>query len=156
MARQPRRVVFDSEARLPLDSQLVRSTDEAPLIVDLRPRRRRARATEGLEAAGVEVIVVSGENEGARVAAALDELGARGIQSVLLEGGPHLAGAFFDAGEIDVVRAFVAPMLAGGRHAKAPVEGEGVERIAAGPARSVHRGRANRRRRADLARLKEW
>jgi diaminohydroxyphosphoribosylaminopyrimidine deaminase/5-amino-6-(5-phosphoribosylamino)uracil reductase len=77
------------------------------------------------------VIVAAGENESARVADALDELGSRGIQSVLLEGGPHLAGAFLDAGEIDVMHTFVAPMLAGGRNARVPVEGEGVERIAA-------------------------
>ena len=51
---------------------------------------------------------------------ALDELGARDIQSLLLEGGPHLAGAFLEAGEIDEARLFVAPMLAGGRDARAP------------------------------------
>jgi diaminohydroxyphosphoribosylaminopyrimidine deaminase/5-amino-6-(5-phosphoribosylamino)uracil reductase len=128
--RQPSRVVFDSEARLPLDSKLVQSTQEAPLIV-ICGRAAPRTATEGLEAAGAEVIVVTGQNEGARVAAALDELGSRGIQSVLLEGGPHLTGAFLDAGEIDVAATFVAPMLAGGRNAKPPVEGEGVERIAA-------------------------
>ena len=69
------------------------------------------------------------ENEGARVRSALSELGARGIQSLLLEGGPHLAGAFLDSGEIDEVRLFVAPMLVGGRHARAPLEGQGVEAI---------------------------
>ena len=41
---------------------------------------------------------------------ALDELGARDIQSLLLEGGPHLAGAFLEAGEIDEARMFVAPL----------------------------------------------
>jgi diaminohydroxyphosphoribosylaminopyrimidine deaminase/5-amino-6-(5-phosphoribosylamino)uracil reductase len=122
--------VFDSEARLPLDSQLVRSTDQAPLIV-ICGRAAPRTATEALTAAGAEVIVVAGENEGARVQAALDELGSRGIQSLLLEGGPHLAGAFLDAGEIDVMHTFVAPMIAGGRNAKPPVEGEGAERIAA-------------------------
>jgi diaminohydroxyphosphoribosylaminopyrimidine deaminase/5-amino-6-(5-phosphoribosylamino)uracil reductase len=77
----------------------------------------------------VEVIVAPGENEGARVRSALSELGARGVQSLLLEGGPHLAGAFLDAGEIDEVRLFVAPMLVGGRHARVPLEGQGVEAI---------------------------
>jgi diaminohydroxyphosphoribosylaminopyrimidine deaminase/5-amino-6-(5-phosphoribosylamino)uracil reductase len=48
---------------------------------------------------------------------------------VLLEGGPHLAGAFLDAGEIDEVRLFLAPLLLGGRTARDPLEGEGVERI---------------------------
>ena len=128
--RQPHRVVFDSEARLPLDSKLVRSTDEATLTV-ICGRAAGRRPVEALKAAGAEVIVVAGQNEGARVGAALDELGSRGIQSLLLEGGPHLAGAFLDAGEIDIAHTFIAPILAGGRNAKAPVEGQGVERIAA-------------------------
>ena len=96
------------------------------LVVDVdKPTVRAA-----LEAAGVEVIVAPGENEGARVRSALSELGARGVQSLLLEGGPHLAGAFLDAGEIDEIRLFLAPLVIGGRTARDPLEGEGVERIA--------------------------
>jgi diaminohydroxyphosphoribosylaminopyrimidine deaminase / 5-amino-6-(5-phosphoribosylamino)uracil reductase len=52
-----------------------------------------------------------------RSAALVDELallGADGVQSLLLEGGPTLAGAFFDAGLIDKVLIFVAPLLGGG------------------------------------------
>jgi diaminohydroxyphosphoribosylaminopyrimidine deaminase/5-amino-6-(5-phosphoribosylamino)uracil reductase len=128
VARQPRRVVFDSEARLPADSNLVSSAHEVPLLLVCSRGAQRA-ATDALEAAGVEVIVATGENEEARVRSALTELGARGIQSLLLEGGPHLAGAFHDADEIDEVRLFVAPMLAGGRHARMPLEGQGVESI---------------------------
>jgi diaminohydroxyphosphoribosylaminopyrimidine deaminase/5-amino-6-(5-phosphoribosylamino)uracil reductase len=48
----------------------------------------------------------------------------------LLEGGPRLAGAFLDAGEVDEARFFLAPILVGGRAARDPLEGEGVERIA--------------------------
>jgi diaminohydroxyphosphoribosylaminopyrimidine deaminase/5-amino-6-(5-phosphoribosylamino)uracil reductase len=128
--RQPRRVVFDSEARLPLSAQLVRTAGEIPLTVICRRAASRT-ATEALEAAGAEVIVVSGENEAARVRAALDELGEREVQSLLLEGGPHLAGAFLDAGEIDAMAVFVAPIVAGGRHARGPLEGQGAEAIAA-------------------------
>ena len=61
---------------------------------------------------------------------ALDQLGAAGIGSILLEGGPHLAGAFLDAGEVDEVRLFLAPVILGGRTARDPIEGEGVELIA--------------------------
>jgi diaminohydroxyphosphoribosylaminopyrimidine deaminase/5-amino-6-(5-phosphoribosylamino)uracil reductase len=74
--------------------------------------------------------VASGENEPARVRSALDALGAAGIASLMLEGGPHLAGAFLDAGEIDELRLFVAPIVLGGRTARDPLEGEGAERIA--------------------------
>jgi diaminohydroxyphosphoribosylaminopyrimidine deaminase / 5-amino-6-(5-phosphoribosylamino)uracil reductase len=128
VTRQPARVVFDSEARLPASSQLVRTAGEVPLYLVCSRGATRA-STDALEAAGAEVIVAPGENEGARVRSALSELGARGIQSLLLEGGPHLAGAFLDSGEIDEVRLFVAPMLVGGRHARAPLEGQGVEAI---------------------------
>jgi diaminohydroxyphosphoribosylaminopyrimidine deaminase/5-amino-6-(5-phosphoribosylamino)uracil reductase len=74
--------------------------------------------------------VATGQNESARVAHALDELGARELQSLLLEGGPHLSGAFLEAGEIDEARIFVAPVLAGGREARTVVEGLGAEAIA--------------------------
>jgi diaminohydroxyphosphoribosylaminopyrimidine deaminase / 5-amino-6-(5-phosphoribosylamino)uracil reductase len=127
--RQPRRVVFDSLARLPLSSQLVCLTSEVPLIIVVSRAAARTE-TDALEAAGAEVIVATGENEQARVRSALDQLGGHGIASILLEGGPHLAGAFLDAGEIDEVRLFLAPMLLGGRSARDPLEGEGVERIA--------------------------
>jgi diaminohydroxyphosphoribosylaminopyrimidine deaminase/5-amino-6-(5-phosphoribosylamino)uracil reductase len=92
--------------------------------------RAAARAdTDALEAAGAQVLVATGENEPARVRAALDQLGSLGVASVLLEGGPHLAGAFLDAGEIDEIRLFLAPLRPAGRAPRDPLEGEGVERI---------------------------
>ena len=127
--RQPRRIVFDSLARLPLASQLVRDARQIPLTVVVSRAAPRS-ATEGLETHGVEVIVATGENEPARICDALDQLGAQGLTSILLEGGPHLAGAFLDAGEIDEVRLFLAALVLGGRTARDPLEGEGVERVA--------------------------
>jgi diaminohydroxyphosphoribosylaminopyrimidine deaminase / 5-amino-6-(5-phosphoribosylamino)uracil reductase len=128
LPRQPRRVVFDSLARLPIGSQLVSAVDRIPLTVVAS--RAAARAdTDALEAAGVQVLVATGENEPARVRSALEQLGASGVASVLLEGGPHLAGAFLDAEEVDEIRLFLAPILLGGRTARDPLEGEGVERI---------------------------
>jgi diaminohydroxyphosphoribosylaminopyrimidine deaminase / 5-amino-6-(5-phosphoribosylamino)uracil reductase len=132
VSRQPRRVVFDSEARLPLDSQLVRGVAEVPITV-VCSRAAARTSVQALESAGVDVIVATGQNEAARVKHALDELGAREVQSLLLEGGPHLAGAFLEADEIDEARMFVAPLMTGGREAKTAVEGIGIERIAAAP-----------------------
>jgi diaminohydroxyphosphoribosylaminopyrimidine deaminase/5-amino-6-(5-phosphoribosylamino)uracil reductase len=126
--RQPRRVVFDSTGRLPLDSQLVTQAPEVPLTVVVSRAAHRS-ACEALANAGADVIVATGEHEPARVRSALDQLGEQGVASILLEGGPHLAGAFYDAGEIDEVRLFLAPLLLGGSKARDPLEGEGVERI---------------------------
>jgi diaminohydroxyphosphoribosylaminopyrimidine deaminase/5-amino-6-(5-phosphoribosylamino)uracil reductase len=155
VARQPRRVVFDSEARLPLDSQLVRGVADLPLIV-VCSRAAARTSVEGLVAAGVDVITSTGENEAARVENALDELGGREIQSLLLEGGPHLAGAFLEAGEIDEARMFITPLMLGGATAKTAVEGIGVGEIAAGT-----RALAIETERIEddvlvIARFKEW
>ncbi|MFI4984739.1 MAG: bifunctional diaminohydroxyphosphoribosylaminopyrimidine deaminase/5-amino-6-(5-phosphoribosylamino)uracil reductase RibD [Solirubrobacterales bacterium] len=128
LPHQPRRIVFDTLGRLPPSSQLVSAAAEIPLTVVVS--RAAAHAdTDALEAAGVQVLVATGENEPARVRSALDQLGALGIASALLEGGPHLAGAFLDAGEIDELRLFLAPLLLGGSAARDPLEGKGVERI---------------------------
>jgi diaminohydroxyphosphoribosylaminopyrimidine deaminase / 5-amino-6-(5-phosphoribosylamino)uracil reductase len=127
--RQPRRVVFDSRARVPLDGALVRSSGVAPVLVVCSPAAS-ASSREALTTAGVEVIMVDGVDERARVGEALSALGERGIQSLLLEGGPRLAGAFLDAGEIDAMVAFVAPVLAGGDEARSVLEGRGVDAIA--------------------------
>ncbi len=127
-SRQPRRVIFDATARLPLTSNLIAQAPEMALTVVVSRAAPRAQ-TEALELAGAEVIVATGENEPARVRSALDELGARGITSILLEGGPHLAGSFLDAGAIDEIRLFLAPLLLGGKSARDPLEGEGVEQI---------------------------
>ena len=130
VARQPRRIVFDSEARLPLDSQLVRGAADVPLTV-VTSRAAPRLATDALEVAGAEVLVATGPNEPHRVRNALAQLGAAGVQSILLEGGPHLAGAFLDASEVDEIRLFVAPVVLGGSSARDPLEGAGAERIAA-------------------------
>jgi diaminohydroxyphosphoribosylaminopyrimidine deaminase/5-amino-6-(5-phosphoribosylamino)uracil reductase len=140
VARQPRRVVFDSEASLALDSRLVGSATDVPVIL-ICSRAAKRTQTDALRNAGVEVIVATGENEAARVCSALDELGARDVQSLLLEGGPHLAGIFLEAGEIDEARMFVAPLLALDRAARLATAGE--------QRRDRGRGRrADRRRRS--------
>ena len=127
--RQPTRVVLDSMARLPLDSALVGSLDQAPLLVVCSDRAPSDRI-ESLRAGGAEPVVVSGRDAGARAVAGLEELGRREIQDVMLEGGPTLAGALFDAGEIDSLRLFVAPLVVGAGDARALLEGEGSRRIA--------------------------
>jgi diaminohydroxyphosphoribosylaminopyrimidine deaminase/5-amino-6-(5-phosphoribosylamino)uracil reductase len=127
--RQPRRVVFDSLARLPAESKLVAESRRVPLTVVVSRAAPRT-ATDALETHGAELVVAPGENETARVQSALSQLGTAGISSILLEGGPHLAGAFLDAGEIDELRLFVAPIVLGGRTARGALEGEGMEAIA--------------------------
>jgi diaminohydroxyphosphoribosylaminopyrimidine deaminase/5-amino-6-(5-phosphoribosylamino)uracil reductase len=99
--RPPMRVVFDRQARLPLDSQLLQTLDLAPVLVVVAPEVD----TSPLRAVGAEVLAADG------IEAALAELGRRGVTSLFLEGGKTLAAAFADAGQIDEARVFVAPVL---------------------------------------------
>jgi diaminohydroxyphosphoribosylaminopyrimidine deaminase/5-amino-6-(5-phosphoribosylamino)uracil reductase len=103
-SRQPIRVIFDRQARLPLDSQLLRTLDQSPVLVVVASEAD----TSALRDAGAEITVAEG------VEPALAKLGQRGITSLFLEGGPTLAAAFADAGQIDEARAFVAPVLLAG------------------------------------------
>jgi diaminohydroxyphosphoribosylaminopyrimidine deaminase/5-amino-6-(5-phosphoribosylamino)uracil reductase len=153
-ARQPTRVIFDSSARLPLESRIVASVGEAPVVVIAGAAAPRPRI-DALDAAGVEVITCSGEGA-AQVGAALDELGDRGIASVLLEGGATLAGSFRDAGELDELRLFYAPILLGGAAARPLLGGSGSGTIGdADRALSVE-WRSSGEDALAIVRMREW
>lgn len=126
--QQPRRIVFDTEARLPLDSKLMQEAPEIPLTVVVSRAAPRG-SVAALTSSGAEVIVATGEHEQARVMSALEQIGQAGITSILLEGGPHLAGSFYDAGAVDELRLFLAPKVLGGRAARGIVEGVGIEQV---------------------------
>jgi diaminohydroxyphosphoribosylaminopyrimidine deaminase/5-amino-6-(5-phosphoribosylamino)uracil reductase len=125
--RQPLRVVFDSRARLPLDSRLVATLADAPVLVIAGPDARAGNLAR-LESAGVEVVAFPGAGP-ERIGPALAELGRRGITSLLLEGGATLAGAFRDADELDELRLFQAPILLGGSAARPLLRGSGAAAI---------------------------
>ena len=63
----------------------------------------------------------------------LDQLGQRSIQSVLVEGGPLLAGLMLEAGLVDKITFFIAPIIIGSQDAPSAIGGGGVEKIAEAP-----------------------
>jgi diaminohydroxyphosphoribosylaminopyrimidine deaminase / 5-amino-6-(5-phosphoribosylamino)uracil reductase len=119
------RVVLDDRLRTPLDSQLSRTANDAPVLMFTSGS---ADAATKLKQLNVEI--VRSEHGARDLSAVLAELGRREIQSVLVEGGGALAGAFFDAGLVNKITFFIAPMIIGGQHAPSAVMGAGAERIA--------------------------
>jgi diaminohydroxyphosphoribosylaminopyrimidine deaminase/5-amino-6-(5-phosphoribosylamino)uracil reductase len=146
-ARQPLRVVFDSQARLPLDSQLLQTLAQSPVLVVTAPEADSARLA-ALRDAGAEILVASGSTTGERISSALADLGRREITSLFLEGGQTLASAFLAAGQIDESRTFIAPMLLGSGKS---TEAESV-RVAALASRAEPVGEDT----LITARFKEW
>jgi diaminohydroxyphosphoribosylaminopyrimidine deaminase/5-amino-6-(5-phosphoribosylamino)uracil reductase len=100
--RQPLRVVFDRHARLPLDSRLVASAQpDTPVLVVCAP------GAAPIAAPGVEMLPVGSPAE------ALHDLARRRISALMLEGGATVATALLDAGLIDRILLFTAPIELG-------------------------------------------
>jgi len=127
--RHPLRIVLDSRGRAPLTAHIFQPALPGCTLV-ATTSAMPATHRKALEAQGVEVLVCPSENGRVALPALLDYLGARGITSLLVEGGGTALGAFFDAHLVDEVVAFIAPMIIGGAAAPQPVGGQGVARVA--------------------------
>jgi diaminohydroxyphosphoribosylaminopyrimidine deaminase/5-amino-6-(5-phosphoribosylamino)uracil reductase len=121
------RVVLDERLDISRDSQLIRTASEAPLLVFAGGSVSKA-SVDALASAGVEV--VEDAANGRDVLTVLKQLGEREIQSVLVEGGANVAGKLLDAGLVDKVSFFLAPMIIGGRDVPSAVGGQGAETLA--------------------------
>ena len=118
------RVVLDSRASLPLSSQLVRTVEQAPVLVAASDEAPADRCTR-LREHGVEVWQSAAADPDGRLLELLAELGRRQMTNILVEGGARVFGSLLDAAAIDEVHAFVAPRLVGGP-APSPLAGRGV------------------------------
>lgn len=125
--RIPVRVVLDSNAALALDSQLVRTANQVPVI--LFCCSAPAESIAALRSHGVEVVTTGPDNSGILIPSVLAELGQRQMTNVLLEGGGTLTGSFFDTSLIDEAHVFIAPKIVGGQNAQTPVAGQGHSTI---------------------------
>jgi diaminohydroxyphosphoribosylaminopyrimidine deaminase/5-amino-6-(5-phosphoribosylamino)uracil reductase len=118
-SRQPLRVVLDSRLRI---RQSARIVGPNTLVATTKPGRVGA----------AEVVRLPASADGrVDLPSLLDELGRRGMLSLLVEGGSEVHASFFAAGLVDKVHAYVAPRLIGGQTAPGPLGGAGVEHLAA-------------------------
>lgn len=125
--RDPVRIVCDSRARTPLDSQLVQTAGEIPTYVAVTARSERMAA---LEAKGVHILVCGEKDGHVDLTDLMQQLGEAGVNGILLEGGSSLAFSALKAGIVHRVQAYIAPKLIGGADAKSPVGGEGFAKMA--------------------------
>lgn len=129
--RVPVRIIVDRDgSSLSLQHALVRTRDEAPVILCVRETPNDYHRVR-LEEAGVEVLAFIGESPSGQIHRLLEELGRRKQTHVLVEAGAGLMGTLFDAALVDEVHAFVAPKMIGGTDAMPPVGGLGLAEIPA-------------------------
>ncbi|MBI2855105.1 MAG: bifunctional diaminohydroxyphosphoribosylaminopyrimidine deaminase/5-amino-6-(5-phosphoribosylamino)uracil reductase RibD [Chloroflexi bacterium] len=127
---QPLRVIVDGKGRTPASARVFNEPGKTLLAV-CRPVG--SAQIEAYARNGGEVLQLpSQEEQGDMVdlRALLKELGKREVTHLLVEGGGTLIGSLFDAGLIDKLVIFIAPIIIGGSNAKPAVAGRGVDRIA--------------------------
>ncbi len=117
------RVVLDNRLRIRTDSKLAVTAREIPTIVVSKSKDQKK--IDQLVALGIDFVGTDARD----LLTVLEELNKRGIQSVLVEGGTAIAGAFFDARLIDRFTFIIAPIVIGG-HAPLAVGGLGAESLA--------------------------
>lgn len=117
------RVILDNRLRIPLESTLITTAKEIPTLV-ISNSNDEAKI-ETLRNCGVDVAQVNSRD----LNAVLEELKKRDLQSVLVEGGTEVAGAFCDARLVDKVSLMVAPIIIGGHVAPLAIGGKGADTL---------------------------
>lgn len=127
--RDAQRIVVDSKLRIPDNARILsEESSSKPLIVttDAASENR----IQAIRQIGAEVMVMKADSNGQVLLTALmEELGARNIQSLLLEAGAALNGSALRAGVVDRVAFFIAPKLFGGENGRLVFSGDGVSRL---------------------------
>ncbi len=119
--RSPARIIADTRLRLPLESRLVRTARETPVIaacsihVSETGTGRQKRML--LEKAGVIVVPVPEKDGHIDLSELAKILAQRGMDQVLIEAGEQLTGSFLEEGLVDRMRMYLAPVLLGGNPA---------------------------------------
>jgi diaminohydroxyphosphoribosylaminopyrimidine deaminase / 5-amino-6-(5-phosphoribosylamino)uracil reductase len=123
--RDPIRIVLDSRLRLPLTARLLNLSSEAPTWV-ATTSQAPPDTILALTARGNQVLVLPADAGRVSLPALLKELGARQVQSLLVEGGAETLGACFDQKLVNQFYFFYAPKILGGQLAPGMVGGQGI------------------------------
>ena len=124
--KQPLRVIVDSKGRTPLTAKVFDEPGKTLLALGKQAVQEKKAAFTRL---GAELLELPSTEGLVDLEKLLKALGERGITSILVEGGEALLGSLFDHGLVDKIIAFISPIIIGGKGAKTPVGGKGVDRV---------------------------
>lgn len=119
----PVRIVVDSKARTPPEYRILNL--EAPTIIAVSNEAPLEKIM-ALEAKGKAEVVICGDKQ-VDLNCLMDQLGDKGIKTLMLEGGSTLNYSMLKEGLVSEVKVCIAPMIAGGAMSKTLVDGDGVD-----------------------------
>lgn len=120
----PIRIIIDSSARIRPTAKVLNLNSEAKTIIAVTEKADREKINM-LKEKRAEIIYTPSKNGRVDLHFLMKELGARKIDSILLEGGSELNYSALEEGIVDQVLSFIAPKIIGGNTAKTPVGGQG-------------------------------
>lgn len=126
--RNPTRIVMDHQARTPLDSRLVQSSDKHHTMIACGPTAD-SRRIDALRKHGCEVVVCSNESSPTMIQELSKILVPSGMTNLLVDGGPRLIGNLIDHQLVDELHVYIASKIVGGTPAVVPNHGQGVLRM---------------------------
>jgi len=122
--RIARREVMDPDLRLPIESSLVRTIDQAPVTIVCSEDSATSRSAEALRQSGAEVVAVARRGTDIDLSHALRWLASdRDVVNALVEAGPRLNSRLLAQGLVDELHVYVAPIALGDEHAMRPLIG---------------------------------
>ncbi|MFW9921551.1 MAG: 2,5-diamino-6-(ribosylamino)-4(3H)-pyrimidinone 5'-phosphate reductase [Candidatus Thorarchaeota archaeon] len=128
--QNPIRVIVDSQARIPNDSQIIKTAKEIDTYLAISNEVEEDRRQK-LVSFGVKVIVC-GNSGGVDLTELMHNLAELGVRVLMLEGGSVLNWSMLSSGLVDEIRLTIAPTIVGGRKATSLVSGEGFADIESG------------------------
>lgn len=131
----PVRILCDSNLRIPLDSDIVKTAKEIKTIVayseaaigaeeDFAGTKREKQ--KRLQECGI-TLISTGRTHQVDLKVLMQRLGEMKIDSVLIEGGGSVNASALRAGIVNKIYAYIAPKIIMGENARSPVEGRGIE-----------------------------
>jgi diaminohydroxyphosphoribosylaminopyrimidine deaminase/5-amino-6-(5-phosphoribosylamino)uracil reductase len=113
VARQPLRVLLDATGRVPADGPLFDTALAPTLVITTAAAPERVTSAWLGAGAKVQTVAPARDGQGVDLAAALELLGGLGVLQALVEGGARLAARLLEAGLVDRLVAYVAPLVLG-------------------------------------------
>lgn len=126
--RNPRRIIIDSNATLPLNSRLINTIQESELLVAVGNNAPQER-TEKLRQLGCKIIPAGNVNGLVDMKILFQQLGKMNLTNVLVEGGSRVITSIIEERLADKIMVFIAPIIIGGEGAMSPVMGTGITHI---------------------------
>jgi diaminohydroxyphosphoribosylaminopyrimidine deaminase/5-amino-6-(5-phosphoribosylamino)uracil reductase len=124
--KQPLRIIIDGLGRTPPTARIFGEPGRTMVVIGDHVSNNTKKALQDI---GAEIMELPARDGLVDISQLMRILGQKEITSILVETGGILLGSLFDAGLVDKVIAFLAPIIIGGEEARPAVAGRGIDKL---------------------------